>query len=142
MIDSFTKDFFFLSNFFPCEVVYEGIKYPSSEHAYQASKTLDLDERKRIVALSTASESKKAGRKVVLRDDWEQVKDNVMTNIVSAKFNQNSILKDCLLLTENEELVEGNWWHDTHFGVCNGVGENKLGKILMEVRESLRESSV
>ena len=57
-----------------------------------------------------------------------------------AKFTQNEELKEKLLATENEELVEGNTWHDTYWGVCNRRGKNKLGKILMRIREELRDA--
>jgi predicted NAD-dependent protein-ADP-ribosyltransferase YbiA (DUF1768 family) len=62
-----------------------------------------------------------------------------MTEIVGEKFNQNPELKEKLLATKDIELVEGNHWHDTYWGVCNGVGENHLGKILMAYRDGTQE---
>ena len=71
-------------------------------------------------------------------EDWEEVKDQIMYEICLAKFTQNEELKEKLLATGNEELVEGNTWHDTYWGVCNRRGKNKLGKILMRVRSELK----
>lgn len=61
-----------------------------------------------------------------------------MYEIVKAKFLQNKEIKEKLLLTGNEELIEGNTWGDRIWGTVNGVGENRLGKILMQVREELK----
>ena len=73
-----------------------------------------------------------------LRGDWEEVKDNIMYEICKAKFTQNEDLKEKLLATGNDILEEGNTWGDRVWGTVNGVGENRLGKILMRVREELR----
>jgi ribA/ribD-fused uncharacterized protein len=137
MITTFLSKHRFLSNFYESPVVYEGITYPSSEHAYQAAKSLDPVVRQRMANVSTPGKVKKAGRQITLRPDWEQVKLDVMAEIVLLKFMQNDELKQKLLETGNEELVEGNTWGDTYWGVCNGVGENHLGKILMRVRQIL-----
>src|SRR5690348_4795118 len=77
-IAEFQGDNRFLSNFWPAEVIYEGITYPTAEHAYQAAKTLDPEQRKKIAALKTPSEAKTAGRSLKLRDDWETAKFTVM----------------------------------------------------------------
>jgi ribA/ribD-fused uncharacterized protein len=138
MIDRFdgTK-YEFLSNFHMAPVLYEGILYPSSEHAYQAAKSLDPVVRNRVAKLSTAGQSKKAGRQISIRPDWEQVKYDIMSEIVLLKFMQHPDLKEKLLATGDEELVEGNTWGDSYWGVCRGVGQNKLGEILMKVRKIL-----
>jgi N-glycosidase YbiA len=142
----FEGAFSFLSNFFcPCKVEYEGITYPSSEHAYQASKTLHLDTKLRIAHagdMQSPFAVKKFGgsleMKAEQRADWHQVSLRIMEEIVYAKFSQNADMKERLLATKDMELIEGNHWHDTFWGVCDGVGENHLGKILMKVREQLR----
>lgn len=82
-------------------------------------------------------DAKKLGRKVMLRDDWEEVKDDLMYKIVLAKFLQNPSLAEALEQTGNAKLIEDNHWGDTYWGVCDGVGENKLGEILMRVRDEL-----
>jgi len=139
----FDGDYRFLSNFWRSEVSYEGIKYPTSEHAYQASKSMDSSDRQRIADIPKPGDVKKEGRKLQLRSDWEQVKDDVMLDIVRIKFTSNPDLAKKLLDTDDAILVEGNHWHDVHFGVCycdkcKGIGENKLGEALMKVRGELK----
>ena len=134
MIDKFEGRYAFLSNFFEAPVKFHGLRFRNNEAAFQSMKTSD---REQFVNLR-ANEAKRLGRKVKLREDWESVKDNIMYEIVVEKFKQNQDLKFKLLDTGDAELVEGNWWNDTYWGVCEGVGENKLGKILMKVREELR----
>lgn len=136
-INSFDEQYAFLSNFYPCKVVFEGIEFPSSEHAYQASKTLDHSIRVKVSKVVKAGDAKKIGRTIPLRNDWEKVKIAVMTRIIRIKF-KNSKLRRMLLETGDAELIEGNWWGDTFWGVCKRVGENHLGKILMRIREELR----
>lgn len=140
MIDRFdgTK-YRFLSNFFMAPVAYEGILYPSTEHAFQAAKSLDPKVRQRIANLPTPGQAKRAGRQVSIRPDWEQVKYDVMSEIVLEKFLTHSDLRQKLIDTGDEELVEGNTWGDQYWGVCNGVGLNNLGKILMQVRKIVQQ---
>lgn len=80
------------------------------------------------------------GRTVPLRSDWEQVKDSIMEELVRRKFQDKS-LAFMLWSTGNKELIEGNSWHDTYWGMCNGVGRNQLGKTLMKIREEIRNKN-
>ena len=137
IIDCFDNEYSFLSNFYECPVEYDGIVYQSSEAAFQAQKTLNIEERIVLFTSATPSQSKKLGRKIKLRDDWDSIKVRLMKEIVLAKFTQNNTLKEKLLKTGTAELIEGNWWKDTFWGVCNGKGLNHLGRILMEVRDEL-----
>lgn len=137
-ISEFFGDYRFLSNFYMHEIEYEGIVYLSNEHAYQAAKTLDIEERKKIAALLTAGDAKKAGKKLKIRPDWEEVKLQVMRDCVRIKFEDDGLRRK-LLLTNDAELIEGNNWNDTFWGVCDGVGTNHLGIILMETRAGIRE---
>lgn len=139
MIDSFFGDHRFLSNFFPARVSFEGITYPTVEHAYQAAKTMDTVIREGIAQLHSPAAAKKIGRLLVLRPDWEQIKIGIMRSLVKQKFAADRGLANQLLATLPHELVEGNKWRDTFWGVCNGVGENWLGRLLMERREVLVE---
>jgi ribA/ribD-fused uncharacterized protein len=139
-IDSFQGEYRFLSNFWPAEVEFEGRKFPTVEHAYQAAKRLDEGDRARIAALPTPAEAKAAGRKLTLRPDWETAKFDVMERCVSYKFEHHPELKQKLLATGDAELIEGNTWGDRVWGVYQGEGENRLGKILMRVREQLKEA--
>lgn len=136
MIDAFFGEYRFLSNFWPASVEHDGIRYSSVEHAFQAAKTLDMDERRRVAALPTAKEAKQAGRHLVLRGDWETARLDVMLELVRRKFRHVD-LRERLLATADHELVEGNTWNDHFWGVCRGRGENHLGKILMRVRDEI-----
>jgi ribA/ribD-fused uncharacterized protein len=136
-IAEFRNEFRFLSNFYPAEVVLDGLTYKSVEHAYQAAKTLDLCERDKIVVAPTPGESKRVGRSIRMRQDWEDVKVGVMKGLLIQKFS-NPELKRKLLDTGDAELVEGNKWGDCFWGVCAGIGKNMLGKLLMEVRNELK----
>ncbi len=127
----------FLSNFYKIPVKVGGIIYPTSEHAYQAQKTIDIVKRKDIAKLQTASQAKRAGRILVCRNDWDKVKVRFMKLIVYQKFLQNTQLAELLIATNDAELIEGNWWGDRFWGVCEGAGKNHLGIILMIVRDRL-----
>jgi ribA/ribD-fused uncharacterized protein len=136
IIGEFKDEYEFLSNFCKCEINYEGIHYPSSEHAYQAAKTLDVNERNIIVGLKTGA-AKKYGKNLILRDNWNKIKPRIMYDILKIKFS-NKYFIQYLLDTRNLYLEEGNWWNDTYWGVCKGVGKNVLGKLLMKIREEIR----
>lgn len=137
-IDRFQGDYKFLSNFYPCEIEYEGIKYKTLEHAYQASKTLDISLRKAVAEKKSPSKAKRAGRKLKLRSDWDEIKLGIMEELVRIKFTDHPNLKRKLLDTEDAELIEGNTWGDNYWGIYKGEGENHLGKILMKIRNGLR----
>lgn len=135
MISKFKGQYAFLSNFFMRPIIWEGIEYPSSEHAYQAAKTRDRVIRQRIADLPTAAKAKAAGKRLVVRDDWEVVKVDVMRDIVAIKFRQHPDLAEQLLATGTAELREGNTWGDIFWGVNKyGTGLNWLGRILMDLR--------
>lgn len=138
IIDKFDKGNFFLSNFYTCKVPYKGRTYKSSEAAYQAQKTKDLELRKEFEDLS-ARDAKNKGRTLELRRDWEEVKDTVMYEICYSKFINNPYIARKLIDTGDAVLIEGNTWFDTYWGVCNNTGLNKLGQILMRVREEMKE---
>ena len=127
-ITSFQGEYAFLSNFYYAPVIFEATQYITSEAAYQAAKTLDKKERLKIRKAKTPGAAKKLGQKVTLRDDWEDIKWDVMFGIVWQKFTQNKDLTEKLLATGDAELVEGNWWGDVTWGVCNGKGKNHLGR--------------
>ena len=143
MINNFDGKYRFLSNFASSKLVYDGIEYPTVEHAFQAVKTLDIEERKAIAKLPTPGEAKRAGRRVNLRSDWEKVKDGIMYDILKEKFKDPE-LKAKLLATGDEYLEEGTTWHDNYWGNCycdkckNVEGKNTLGKLLMKIREELK----
>lgn len=134
VIDDFRGLYRFLSNYHPCIVRLDGVDYPSTEHAYQAAKALDSRHRKHFLGPGiTCKEARRMGQNVLLRPDWESVKVDVMRDLLRQKFDHPELRRK-LMETRRERLVEGNWWGDTFWGVCNGVGENNLGKLLMEIR--------
>lgn len=144
MINCFDGKWAFLSNFYWNEIEHEGIVYPTNEHFFQAMKTLDNDERRQIANCLTPGQAKRMGRRVALRSDWESVKEDVMLLGLCLKFADEQ-LADWLLETGDEELVEGTTWHDNEWGNCscpkctNIEGKNKLGKLLMRVRDMIKE---
>lgn len=138
VIDSFKDGFAFLSNFEPSLIRYKGLDFKTIEHAYQAAKSTNMVDLEAIRNAPTAGGSKRLGRKIQMRPDWEQVKVPLMMNFLRQKFSVQPY-KDQLLSTGDHELVEGNTWGDTFWGVCGGKGENWLGKCLMIIRTELRE---
>ena len=141
VIDRVIKENYFLSNFYPCTIEYGGLIYACAEAAFQAQKVIDDSEKEKFVGLF-GSQAKYLGRKAALRPDWEEVKVDIMKNVLYAKFTQNEDLKQQLIATEDAELIEKNWWGDQFWGVCGDIGENKLGILLMELRKELTESGV
>lgn len=143
MIAEFDGQYAFLSNFYPSPFIHEEIVYPTNEHFFQAMKTLDIDERKKIAAAETPGKAKRMGRNVQLRSDWEKVKVYYMELGLRLKF-ANKALAEKLIATGDEELVEGNWWCDQTWGSCNcpkhirTPGRNLLGMLLMELRKELQ----
>jgi len=140
VIPFFTGTHRFLSNFYPSPIeMPTGETAPTVEHAYQAWKTEDREEREVILLASSPGAAKRLGRRATLRPKWEGIKLLVMEGLVRQKFQDKKLRKQ-LVGTGDEELVEGNSWGDTYWGVCGGVGSNHLGKILMKIRAELRAS--
>lgn len=136
-IDRFVGQFRFLSNFYPVEIVRDGQKYPTVEHAFQAAKTHDPVERRTVRECRTPGRAKRAGRRVTKREDWDGVRVSVMKELLWQKF-QRPDLKEALLATGTELLIEGNDWGDVFWGQVDGEGENMLGRLIMEIRFELR----
>jgi ribA/ribD-fused uncharacterized protein len=134
-VDLFREELFFLSNFYPCQIVVDGIYFPTSEHLYQYLKADNADSRQLVLAQPTPSEAKKitASQAFTARPDWQAVKLSQMEFVLRHKFSHPELLA-MLLATGDMELVEDNDWDDTYWGVCNGIGENNLGKLLMKIR--------
>jgi ribA/ribD-fused uncharacterized protein len=135
----------FLSNFYPCRIEYLTpgggmLIFYSTEAFFQAMKTLDWGNRRRIAAMRNPAEAKRAGRSVAIRPDWDNIKRDVMLYGLRLKF-RNSVLRAKLLATAGSELVEGNRWNDKFWGVClkTGQGENWLGRLLMQVRDEIAQ---
>ena len=145
MIKEFKGEYAFLSNFYhsPLNVYTNigGITYNTVEHYYQAHKAIYVIDHIKIVLAPTPNMAKKIGRKISIWNDWDGIhKELVMEEGLCKKFNLNKELRRKLLKTGDEELQEGNWWGDTYWGVDlkTGKGLNRLGKLLMTLREDLR----
>jgi len=142
MINEFKGKYRFLSNFSSAPIKVGNREYPTVEHYYQAMKTDSYLEQESIRLCSSPALAKKLGREVKIRKDWEEIKIIVMLRALRLKF-ENPTLREKLLSTGDQLLVEGNWWHDTYWGrcrcrICEGHGENKLGWLLMKVRKEIK----
>lgn len=144
MINSFRGQYRWLSNFHACNLppfVHDGVAYPvkTTEHGYQAMKLLNVADSIAVLAAATPGSSKKLAYTFPLRPGWQEERLENMEALLRSKFSSlNPDLIELLLATGGQELVEGNDWSDRWWGVCNGVGENHLGKILICIRSELQ----
>ena len=137
-ITSFSGKYRFLSNFYPAVICDGPHEYPTVEHAFQALKTWDCEQRRMIREAKTPGLARRLGRTVALRSDWIDVRVSVMMDLVRQKFSVEP-LRQMLLDTGEAELIEGNTWNDRFWGQCPvGTGNNYLGLILMDVRDELK----
>lgn len=136
-ITSFSGEHRFLSNFWPCDVAWKGIRFPTVEHAYVAAKTDSKDDVTQILAMNSPGEVKRFGRNIQIRPSFNKEKLLIMNNLVTQKFKDPELI--CLLRsTCDVSIIEGNTWGDRFWGQCPiGEGENHLGKILMNIRDNL-----
>jgi len=141
-IREFRGAYRFLSNFWPAYVEYEGVVYPSVEHAYVAAKTTDKVLRQKIADAHTPGQAKRLGKRIRLRRGWNNIKLSIMRDLVKQKFKDQHLLTK-LRATAPATLIEGNHWHDNFWGQCvcdhcsssPNLGQNHLGRILMEIRD-------
>lgn len=150
-IPMFVGEWAWLSNFWKVDVTYRGQTYRSAEHCFQAAKCAEVREHDAIKAMALAVSARTAGRNCKRWADWEDVKEGVMVEVVTAKFEQNADLKAKLLATGDRELCEGNLHGDSEWGkvpermsggqVRGWKGQNLLGEILMAVRDRLRNET-
>jgi len=133
------------SNFWKAPFEFDGATWPTTEHYFQAQKSLDPAEREAIRRAPSAADAARLGRRSKLRDDWNAVRYEVMRSAIRAKFNQHEGLAAVLLATGEREIVE--WTIDTPLADSiwgnapakdGSPGQNLLGKLLMEVRAELR----
>jgi ribA/ribD-fused uncharacterized protein len=142
IIDRFdSTEFAFLSNFYRWPIEWEGRTWPTTEHAYQAAKlnpslANSTEQQEMIQHCASPALAKRLGRRIEMRSDWDAVKLEIMRELLWIKFSD-PILRKKLRATGNTELIEGNWWNDTFWGVCDGVGQNWLGRLLMQIREAI-----
>lgn len=139
-IDSFSGRYKFLSNFYEGThfIYYDGHPYRTVEHAYQAAKCNNDQQRAlfRVPGLKPG-QAKRMGRNFKhLRYNWDALKVHIMLDLLRDKF-KDPVLRKLLIETGDRDLIEGNTWFDYFWGVCGGVGENALGKLLMVVRSEV-----
>lgn len=135
-IRGFFGEYRYLSNFWIAPIVLEGQRFQTVEHFFQASKaTSDSDFNYVAYALGPKL-AKGRGRDIKIRPDWDKIKDSIMLKALNAKFDQHPDLCNLLLGTQGCYLEETNSWNDTYWGVCNGKGLNKLGIMLMQIRQA------
>ena len=137
MINKFLGTNFFLSNYYmKAPFQYGALTWASAEHAFQAAKCKTPSDMILIHKLKTPEEARRCGQRITLRSDWEDVKDRVLFDVLFHKFKPGSDIHARLMATGKEELVEcgHDVYQDPYWGVVDGVGKNKLGKILMAIR--------
>lgn len=148
VIDWFFDEYRFLTNYHDYPIMYNGKSYRTTEGAYQAAKAISEEDQENIRLAKTPAKAKKLGQIVQMRSDWEDIKEQVMRDVVWEKFNSSADLTNSLISTGNSYLVEGTVWHDNIWGICikkdcekckDKQGRNLLGKILMETRKRLNE---
>ena len=144
LIASFTGDHAFLSNFYPQGFYMKNQWFKSAEHAFQAAKAFIPEERQSIIDSCSARDARSIGWKCSPIDGWEDMRIEVMREVLSCKFSVTN-LTEMLLATDEKYLIEGNNWEDRFWGceIVRGkfVGENNLGKLLMEIRQEFQTES-
>lgn len=129
----FRNQYDFLSNMYPCKITDDyGLTYSCVESAFQAAKTEDLGERRKISRMAGPA-AKKAGRKLTLVADWDNKRIDVMRSLLEQKFSDPELMGRLCLV--QGEIVEDNTWNDKFWGKYKGKGENHLGVLLMEIRD-------
>ena len=137
----FVDKYAFLSNMYPCKVHYNGETFPCVETAFQFQKCTNTSDAEKFIDdrgfWVWGYTAKCIGKKVKLRKDWNEVKLTIMYELLEDKFYHNEAFREALKNTGDIEIVEDNDWGDTFWGVCNGRGQNMLGKMLMEIRSNI-----
>lgn len=142
-ITSFRGAYRFLSNFYQWPVLYRGLVFPTSEHAYQWEKPISINDKNEIFNAPTPSAAKRLANSYTKLPNWDEIKLPIMEDILRAKFmgELSSPLDQWLLNTSDAFLIEGNTWGDRYWGQVNGEGENYLGLLLMKIRAKIKSLS-
>lgn len=137
----FKDEYRWLSNFWTAPITVTGFQYQNAEAAYQAAKTINILHRPKFKNM-TGAEAKKAGRNLTLRQDWYFVKLEVMELVLRTKFMTHPELAKRLVDTGDRKIIELNTWGDTTWGQIKNksqlIGNNLLGKLLMNIRSDLK----
>ena len=139
-IEQFRGEYNWLSNFASVPIEYDGVTYKSVEHAYLSAKSDDKEWKQVCSEDYPAGELKKISKGIEIVPNWDDMKIGVMKMLLVKKYSQEPFTTK-LLNTENMIIEEGNYWGDTFWGVDlkSGYGENTLGKIIMNIREILKD---
>ena len=142
VINDFNGENRFLSNFYQCDFEFEGLTYHNAEAAFQAQKCASEEEKIKYTQVKSPVTAKRMGkREPGFPSNWNDICCDIMKRVLTAKFS-NPELRAKLKATGDATLIEGNTWHDNRWGNCtcakcaNKEGQNWLGKILMEIRDS------
>lgn len=142
VINNYRGFYYFLSNFYPCKFTYGGETWRSAEHCFQAQKTVSPNMLASILHAKTAVEARVLGHSVsMLPPTWEDDKSSIMKSILMAKFEQNPNLARRLVKTKDKILAELTI-NDPYWNMTPKGGKNVLGKLLMEVRDDLKQRIV
>lgn len=151
-IDNFRGKYACFSNFHDSKILINGVIWLTVEHAFQANKTFDKGWQGKILSAASPTDTKRLSKELkaagLQRPDWQEVNIPIMFSLVLLKFTLFAEYRRILLETNEEEIIEGNWWHDNFWGDCRCdrckdiPGLNNLGKILMMARRYLRAFSI
>lgn len=142
IINGFTGEYRWLSNFTPVDIEFRGNIFPSVEHAYVSAKSKDPKFIKTCMdSNNSPGKIKRLCRSIEIVSNWSEVKDLVMSELVNKKFNTEPF-KTLLINTGDSIIVETNKWHDNYWGSCRCVrcgdrGKNTLGKLIMRIRDDI-----
>lgn len=125
------------SNFFLAPIVIDGYEYKTTEHYYQSMKASNIEDHEFIASAETPKEARERGRSCKIRENWEEIKENVMRIALSTKFYQHPQLKEILIESGSEKLIEWAPWDNYWGNGPTGNGENRLGVLLMEIRDDI-----
>lgn len=124
------------SNFVPSPMEIDGRTWNDVESYFASQKTLDFNEQEKIRLAPNAGVAKRLGRKVKLRSDWDNIKEDVMEKALRIKFKKGTSFYNKLKATGNSLIVEWNNWNDQYWGMTlDKKGKNRLGEILMKIRD-------
>ncbi len=137
-IKGFFGDYAYLSNMYLLDISieYNGMLYKSTENAYQSAKFDDISMKVEIQNMSPKKSKIYARKnKQFIIPNWYDIRLNIMREVVFKKFLYNIELQEMLINIGDAYIEETNNWNDIYYGVCNGVGKNHLGLILMQTRK-------
>lgn len=129
-------DYEFLAMTYNHPITVDGLTYTNAEAAFWAQRIADKNARVKLTRLSPMKARAKALQAYPI-DDWDEIKDDILKHILEIKFSDD-VLKKKLLDTGSMKILNNNTYRDEYYGIYNGKGKNILGKMIMNLRESLR----